>query len=334
MNCLDNLIGINNQCTPTTPSSGLYIQNLPGITLKVANAANNEETESGVKLLQDIISFSQNKILAQVRNQLQSKIQTASVLENDTIGFYKENLKSVALEAGKYKGIKARIDKFPSLDLFISKIYLKLSQAVTTNIYVIDLMTGTILDTLPITTVDNIPTAIIVNKSYPTNSQRTSLFICIDSSVSNTFEATLSGKGDCYSCYSDGYSNRFISFTGAKLDQAAQKIDSNISSNSGTNGLSIEYSLNCSVESFICNMAGQLAWPMLHDVGAELMRRLKYTDRLNSIVTINAKNNEDLRAEFEAEYFSSMSALLENIKMPNDICFKCNSRVKRVSQIP
>jgi hypothetical protein len=333
MNCLDNLIGIDNQCTPTIPSSGLYIQNLPGITLKIANAANNEETVSGVKLLEDIITFSQNKILNQVRNHLASKIQIASVLENDTVGYYKENLRSVALEAGKYKGIKVRIDKYPSLDFFISKIYLNLAQSVTTNILVIDLMTGTVLDTLPITTVANIPTAILVNKSYPSNKQRTSLLIAIDSGVSNTFEASMSNSIDCYSC-SGEYSNRFVSFTGAKIDKTSQKIDSNVSSNTGTSGLSIEYSLNCSVESFICNMAGNLAWPMLYDVGAELMRRLKYTTRLNSIVVVNAKNNDELRTEFENEFMSSLGALLDNIKMPNDICFKCNSKIRKVTQIP
>lgn len=334
MNCLDNLIGINNQCTPTIPSSGLYIQNLPGITLSIANAATDNETSSGVKLLHDIISFSQNKILAQVRNHLASKIKIASVLENDTIGYYKNNLKSIPLEAGKYKGIRARIDRFPSLDFFISKIYLNLSASIDTNILVIDLMTGEILDTFPITTIANVPTAVIVNKSYLSNRQRTSLFIAIDSGVSNTFEATLGNTIDCYSCLNDGFSNRYIYFSGSKLDQSDQKIDSNIKSNSGTSGLSIEYSLNCSAESFICSMAGQLAWPLLHDVGAELMRRLKYTERLNSIVIINGKNNEDLRAEFENEYMSSMSALLDNVKLPNDICFQCNSKVRKVTQIP
>ncbi len=331
MNCLDNLIGIDNICTPVTPSSGLYIQNL-GITLKTANAANNGETESGVKLLQDIISFSQNKLLNQVRTHLKDKLLINSVISNDIIGFYKSNMTSVPLEAGKLKGIKIRIDEYPSLDLFIGKIYLKLSTVQTINILVIDFMTGEILDTLPITTVANVPTAIIVNKAYPTNGQRTCIGVAIDSEVSATFETTIS-KAGCSSC-NDDYSNRFLSVSGFQMDDTLQKIESNTLSNTGTNGLSVEYSLNCSLENFICSMAGGLAWPMLHDVGAELMRRLKYSDRLNSVVIINAKNNDDFRKELEAEYMASMGSLLNNIKMPNDICFQCNSRMKKGVQIP
>lgn len=334
MNCLDNLIGIRKTCSATDPSSGLYINDLPFISLKVADAAVNEETISGVKLLEGIIAFSQNKMLAQIRNHLASKMLINIVIENDTVGYYKSNLTLINSEAEKYKGIKLRIDSYPSLDIFIGKIYLKLSQSITTNIYVIDLMDGIILDTLPITTVANVPTAIIVNKSYPTNRQRTSLFICIDSSISNTYETNLGSLKGCSSCSGGGYSNKYISFSGAQLDSALQKIDSNIQSNDGSNGISIEYSLSCSPESFICSMGNQLAWPLLHDVGAEVMRRLKFTTRLNSIVTIHGKDNEELRKEFEIEFMSTMSALLDNIKLPNDICFSCNSKIKKVTQIP
>ncbi len=336
MNCLDNLIGINNICTPVTPSSGLYIQNLPGITLSTANAATNNETQSGVKLLQDIITFSQNKLVNQIRNQIKDRVLINSVIGNDIIGFYKSNMTPVSLEAGKLKGIKIRIDHYPSLDLYIGKIYLKLSTVQTIDVLIIDFMTGEILDTLPITTVANVPTAIIVNKSYPTNGQRTCIGIAIDSEISSTFQTSVSNTtlGGCASCNESSYSNKYLTVSGFQMDDSLQKIESNTIANEGTNGLSIEYSLNCSVENFICSMAGNLAWPLLHDVGAELMRRLKYTERLNSIVLINGKNNEDLRAEFDAEYMSTMSALLDNIKMPNDICFNCNSTVRKVTQIP
>lgn len=334
MNCLDNLIGIDKICSPVAPSSGLYINSLPFISLKVADAAINEERISGVKLIEEIITFSQNKILAQIRNHLSSKILLNSVIENDTIGYYRSNLMIVPSEINKLKGVKALIYNYPSLDIFLSKIYLKLSQSITTSIFIIDLMTGEVLDTLPITTMANIPTAILVNKSYPTNGQRTSLFIAIDSSVSSTYETNVGNINGCMTCGIEGYSNKYILFNGGQLDNSLQKIESNVQSNTGTNGLSIEYSLNCSPESFICNMASQLAWPLLHDVGAEIMRRLKYTTRLNSIVTIHGKDNEDLRKEFDDEFMSSLSALLMNLKLPNDVCFQCNSKIKRVVSIP
>jgi hypothetical protein len=333
MNCLDNVIGIDRKCTPVTPSSGLYIQDLPGISLKIANAAIDEETVSGISLIEEKISFAQNAILAQLRNSLANKVRVKSIIENDTIGYYQNNLQPIPLEAGKYKGIKASINNYPHLDFFIGKIYLQLNAVVTTNILIIDLMTGEILDTLPITTTANIPTAVIVNKSYSAKRQKQALLICIDSEVAGSYKTNVTAS-KCSSCSDSGYSNKYISFSGSQISKVSQKIESNLESNNGTNGLSIEYSLNCSLENFLCTMGNQLAWALLHKVGSELMRELKYSRRLNSIVVLDREDNEKMLEDFEAEYMASMSAIINNIKVPNDICFECNSRIRQTTVIP
>lgn len=333
MDCFDNLIGIHRTCSPVIPSSGLYIQDLPGITLSVANAAVDNETISGVKLIEEKISFAQNAILAQLRNQLADKIKINSIIQNDTIGFYRENLQVVSSESGKLKGIQIKTTQYPNLEFFISKIFLKLAQSVTTKIYIYDLMTNTKLDEFDITTVANVPTAVLVNKAYPTLKQRLDLFICIDAGISNTYETSLT-PSVCYSCGNGYYSNNYLQATGGSIDDSAQKIDLNFTPINGTNGLSLDYSLNCSIEPFICNMGNQLAWPLLHKVGSELMKELLYSRRLNSIINIDSGTNKSLMESFENEYMASMGAILNNIKAPNDMCFQCNSRIKKAVAIP
>jgi hypothetical protein len=333
MNCLDNLIGIHRSCNEETPSSGLYIQDLSGITLSVANAGIGNETISGLKLIEDKITFSQNAILAALRMQLANKIRVNSIINNDTAGFYKENLTVVNLEADKLKGIVVKANQYPYLEFYLSTVYLKLATAVTTNVYVYDLMTNTLLDTIEVTTVARTPVAVTVNKAYQTKKQKLQLFICVDSSVANTYETNM-GTQNCSSCASGGYSNRYISFSSGQIETADQKIDSNITSNTGTNGLSINYSLNCSLEPFLCNMGNQIAWSLLHKVGAEIMDELIASRRLNSIVTIDKATNELLRERYNNEYMASMSALLANIQLPNDICFNCNSKIRKAVAIP
>jgi len=75
MTCFTNLIGIHRTCNPIAPTSGLYLQDLPGITLSVANSAVDNETMSGVKLIEEVIEFSVNAILAQIRTQLSDMIR-------------------------------------------------------------------------------------------------------------------------------------------------------------------------------------------------------------------------------------------------------------------
>jgi hypothetical protein len=81
-------------------------------------------------------------------------------------------------------------------------------------------------------------------------------------------------------------------------------------------------------------MGNQIAWPLLHKVGSELMKELAASRRLNSIINIDKGTNELLQKEYEDEYMASMSALLNNMKVPNDICFNCNSKVRKAVAIP
>lgn len=334
MNCLNGLIGIHRTCDSVSPSSGLYIQDLSGITLSVANAGTDNETMSGVKLIENCIEFAQNAILNQVRTQLANKIKVGSIISNDTIGYDQDNLKVVPAEVDKYKGIKIRISEYPYLEFYIHKIGLKLSQSIATEIKVFDLMSDTELDSFDITTVAKNRTYAIVNKAYPTYKQKLNLFIGIDSGVADTYQTHITPSMGCYSCGDGNYSNKYLQVTGVQMDQSSQKIDSSLSGNSGTSGISLDYSLNCSLEPFLCSMGNQLAWPILHKAGAELLKRVKYSRRENSVVNVDNGNNEELITMFENEYMASMSALLNNIKMPNDICFECNSRIRKTVSIP
>jgi hypothetical protein len=333
MDCFDNLIGIHRSCDQVAPISDLYIQDLRGITLKVANAAVNDETKSGLEMIQKRITYAQNAIVSHVRNQFSSKVRFNSVLQNDVVGHYQENLRSVALEAGQLKGIRVKTNQYPYLEFYVSRVWVKLAQAITTNVYVYNLLNNELLDTIEVTTVANVPVAVDLNKGYLTDRQRLHLFICIDSSVSNTFETNLT-KSNCHSCTGGSYSNQYISFYGSTVASADQKIEQNMSSINGTNGLSIEYSLNCSVEPFICSLGKQLAWAMLHKAGSEIMKELITSKRHNSIINIDRDDHEQLRDEYEAEYIASMSGILDNLQLPNDICFRCDSRIKKTVAIP
>lgn len=333
MDCFDNLIGIHKACNEETPTSGLYIQDLPGITLSVANFATDEETISGLTMIQNRMTHAQNAIVSHVRNQLADKIRSNSVIQNDSIGYYKENLEIVTAESGKLKGIRVKITQYPYMEFFISRLWLKYASAITTKIYVYDLMTDTKLDEFDITTVAKTPIAVTVNKGYQTNKQKLDLFIGVDASEADTYKTELN-KANCYSCTNGNYSNKYISFSGVSISDSGQIIDSNIESNTGTNGLSFEYSLNCSVEPFICNMASILAWPMLYKTGSEIMKELIASRRHNSVINIDRGTNESLRDEYEAEFLASMSGILNNMSLPNDVCFRCNSRIKKGVSIP
>lgn len=333
MNCLNNLIGIDKTCATDTPESGMYIQNLPGITLKIADAAVSEEGISGELLIRKKIEHSQDCIVNDLRTFLKDRFNILSVIEENTIGYYKQDQSTTALEAGKLKGFRIQLRERPYLQFNLHRIGLKLAATVSTSVYVYDLQNNLLLDTIAVSGVAGEIVYVNINKKYLTNRQYLSLFICIDASVAGVYNSTAhEGSGaNCRSCRR-GSSLTYIQ--SGYISSASSKTDANFNGSSTGNGLTIDYSINCSIDNFVCNLSQLLAWPLLFKTGAELMLELKYSRRLNSIVSLDSGTNESMLAYFNEQYEKAMNDLCNNLRLPEDICFKCDRKIKRVSQIP
>lgn len=330
LSCLQGLIGVANGCgTVTTPSSGLFVNDLPGISLKVADAAVNSEVESGVQLIEDKITYAENRMVQDIRTFIQPRMRARSVIETDTAGRYEDDLDPVALEVGKYKGILVELHSQEYYSFYLNTVNVKLDAVVTTNVLVINLMDGKIQDQFPVTTVADVPTPVVINTEYPVNRQLVQLLIAIDSGVAGTFDSNLfatTGHG-CHDCSSRRGS--VTDFSPVEILQASPFIKNNTVSINNTNGLSVDYSVNCSVTPYICNMGGVLAYPLRLRAGAEIMMELINSDRLNSIVTIKGAQNQELLETFEDQYEQSMQQILQNLSIPNDRCFRCTPAITK-----
>jgi len=142
IDCFKNLIGISDICNVVASDSGLNIQDLPGMTLDFAEAVKTSDHSSGVDLINRKIELSAIAIMEELRSKLGSKLRKNSVVENDVIGFYQNDLPLVSAKVDTLRGIQVRVDRHPYLELFISSISLQLAVSAPTNIEVWDLMTG------------------------------------------------------------------------------------------------------------------------------------------------------------------------------------------------
>ncbi len=336
LDCLNNLIGIDGSCNDNTPTSGLNITDLTGISLKSADAAIGETFVSGKELIQKKIQLAKNAVLNRLRSHLAANVEALSNVENDTIGHYQDNLSVAVADAGFYRGIRLRVDRYPNLEFYVNSISLQLGASITTNILVFDMITGLQVGiSIPITTVANDITEVQVNRSYVTNKQKLHLLFVIDSGVANSFDTNIhrSYRRSCIHCHAD-WSSQFAWFQGARIAIADPKIESNITGTDGTFGMSMNYSLNCSLDSFICNMGNQLAWPILYKAGSELMKELVHSKRLNSIINIYSNSNAELEEDFNTEFEASIKEIMENTVPPNDFCFSCKPRTSWKVVIP
>jgi len=336
--CLDDLIGIDKQCvTGTTPSSGLYINDLPGITLRSMEAGMNEENSTAAQLIQSKIDFAEKKLLQDIYAHYSPSIKNVSILENGKLGYYRDNLPLQSGTANLYKGVQIRIDQHPYLEFFIGSIWLKMQATGTYPIQVWDLTCNKLLETINlVVTSTATPTELVVNKSYLTEKQNLNLAFIYNSGLGGTYETTLRRQDTypCRDCTHGIYDNQYVRVSGIEITSTLDKIQENVTTTGVSNGMSITYSLNCTIEPFICSIANQIAWPLLHLAGSELMREMQFSKRLNSVIVIDKADHIALRKEFDDEYTFSLERLLKNMELPDDACFKCNPRIRSSVRTP
>jgi hypothetical protein len=331
MNCLSEIIGIKKACTDTEPSSGLYVNDLPGMSLKIADSAANSEKINGITLIEDRINFASNYIVNDFRNFLQDKFILNSILENSKVGYYKDD-NSIVAATNKLKGLRINVREEPFININISRIGLRFDTSITTNILIYNLYTGELLYTLPITTVANEITYIDVNKTIATKRQRISLFVCIDASVSDHYAAYANQSNiGCSTCGAKKYISTVSS---GQIDPASSKTETNYVTSTSTGGLTVDYSIECDMLNYICSISRSLAWPLLYKTGHLIMQELKHSQQLNTIVMINKAKNEELSTYYEQEYTKAMNQLTSNLQIPKDICFQCAPKIKKINQIP
>jgi hypothetical protein len=183
MNCLNNLIGIDKTCAGDTPESGMYIQDLPGITIKIADAAVSEEGISGELLIRRKIEFAQNCITNDLRSFMKDRFNILSAIEENTIGYYRKDQLTTAAEAGKLKGFRIQLRERPYLQFNLHRIGLRLTTTINTEVYVYDFQNNILLDTIEVSGVAGEIVYVTINKKYLTNRQNLSLFTMVPDQI-------------------------------------------------------------------------------------------------------------------------------------------------------
>lgn len=334
LDCLSNLVGIKKgECIPAESESGLYLDDLPFINIETANATANASNPSGLKLIQNKLDEAAKTIAQEIFVYFSPVIKKKSIIDNAVVGYYQQDMDLTASEAAKYIGVQFRLDTQNSFELFISSISIQSNTTVTIPILVFNLLTGKQIDTFNIDAVADESVSIDVFKKYGSNSQRMNLFFCYDASLTGYYQSNVYADGNsCGSC--SGKPSGIVHVAGQKISQAAQKIDGNLTSMNGTGGLSITYSLNCTVEPYICSIKNILAWPLRHQAAILILTEMIYSKRVNGITITYNGDIKELRNELIQQYSISMSRILENLPPADGICFTCNPKITKRIQVP
>lgn len=334
-NCFADIIGYKGNCETFTPSSGLYIEDI-GITAKEADFYINSEYRNGEELISDKIDFATTLVRKTIGNHFSSYINNKSLLNSKLLGHYQDSLSLKSGSVNTLGGISLLLNNSQSyFNVFVNSISLQLSTTQSVNVLVYNLVTGELLDTIAISCVANKISTSYVNKTYSSNKRKLDLIFVYDTEglYSNTCQLDYDG---CATCTGYTYSNNYISAQPIYLTETDTKIRSSLTSNSHTFGLSLNYSIQCSIDNWMCEIANLMALPILYKTGVEIMQyALYYSKRQTSSVNIDAENNEKRLSLYKQNYNEALEATIKKINIPKyDVCFKCEEYLRSAIILP
>lgn len=339
-NCFEEIIGIRGLCAPgEEPTSGLYVQDLPFIDMKTVNAVISEEL-TAAQYIRNKLNYCVNSVKNTLNLRLQPYFRKRSVVESKIIGAYTENLYNLPqpAQAGIRAGVIIRILDSTPYELNLSRINLwttNFTGPVTIKVH--NLITGQEIDSFDIDVTPNTMGYIDINRKFQTDGQRAYYLVSYLTTGINSVQSTISGfVAGCSTCAGrTGYISRYAILNAVTIADSAAKNISNLEYPGNTAGLSVQYTLNCSTDAFMCTIKDQMAWPILHKLGAEICRDvINGTHRLNSVTTIDIDKAEALKADFEAQYIESMDVMLQSMSIPENTCFRCLRQVRSFTKIP
>lgn len=337
LSCFDNIIALRGGCEDETSTSGLYSNDID-ITYDFLNEIVTRQFSGAKDLHERKLAFAIKQVVSEVLGTLSPYFHVGTLLQNQRLGFYQDNLKLIAGD-GNLKGINIDLWNCSSyLNLYLSEISLQLNHTGDVNVLVYDLVQNKLLDTFTVSCVADEISKIYPQQIYKSDRSKLNLFIGYDSTgiSSNTtyIKDRTAGCSNCSGGSNLVFKNPYEWVGGVKIDSADQKIKSNLTHIGETGGLSIVHSLSCNHESWLCSYANLMSMAILYRYGIavlEFASAVAVNDRINTTVNINAEEITKRIETLYKWYKDELKNVLSNIKTPSDKeCFICRTPARHV----
>jgi hypothetical protein len=315
MNCLTDYIGLRG-CTSTTPPSGLYVNDLPGISLKQIVSLTNEEEKTYQELWDMIQRRAQNRFSLDVREQMSKSYKIKSINQGINVNGYSAGTGTIPAFA--LYGFTIEYDTMdtgnvpsPLTYIHLQQInfYSQVSGPYTLMFLDIDAKTQVYYQTVQLAIGLNV---IEVNQTF-TNVGRLFVGISLDTVDDYT---SIKAPSD----YWTGCCGALV--RGASFNNVAFSFSNELY------GFSPIFTIGCSWDGLICqnkNIFSRALWYLL---GIEVLTEVIYSTKLNQFTTVNLQKANDLRTEYQVEYMKALDQICAGMNLDCDCCLECSGSVQ------
>lgn len=322
MNCIQDIlcwertiIGIKDFADCTNPESNLFLNELPGITLKSASKIANEEYQSGQNLMKHSIEMAVKQVYDEFREQLQTYFNTNSIVEARQIDvFGTDVIPMAALE----RGLIIKRWRSELAQIYIHEVYIKVKQSGT--------LTFKIYDGCETVEKEVDVVADCLNKirvDYKAESEEVK--IIFDQTAWDVYGCSLvnnNGYNDCR-CGSWASKGLFVNGWNGSAEQ------------NSCFGVGVYASVKCYFENVFCALLDQLYFVIWYKAGIIFLQELINSDRINAVTLFTKERAKELIDEYQAIYLNKYQVAIKNAQLflnsTKGECIACNGT--RITQL-
>jgi len=313
MNCIQEIlcgdrtiIGIRDFDACLLPESNLFINDLPGITLKSASKITNEELQTGNNLLKKSINMAVQHVYDEFRQQMQTYFDSNSIVESRLINNFST---TVTPAAPLERGIIIKRWRSELSQIFIHEVYIKSQQTGNITLKIYD---GCEVTPYSIDLIADCVTKFTID--YKATEEEVK--ILFDQTAWDVFGCSMASSYNDCRCGSWSNKGLFINGWNGTAEQG------------NCFGVGVYASVKCYFENVFCALLDQLYFAIWYKAGIVFLQELIYSDRINAITLFTKERAKELLAEFQTAYDLKYQTAIKNARIflnsTKGECISCN----------
>ena len=321
--CYQDFITVRQACTPVVPTSSLWIENLPGISIKSASRIAEAKHQNGVDLIQDKVISAIQFLESEVQERLMflGYNMPSTPMVRQFCGFHKSQ---TIVPAPLKRGIAIRRNNLlaPFSLTYIDQIFIKSQTTKNVTVEIQDKL-GTVLQSYTASMLANELTTIDAQFSSAVNDIR----VVMDNTDVTVYKATCD-NGQC--CHWDASKKQWkfynvIGFDGLRCDTKSY-------------GVGVNAGIRCDITQLMCYLLPFIKHAVLYKSGTMILNELLASDRLNTVIVANKEWAENIIPQWEAIVTEKLDAVIpsaiKQLKKNDQYCITCKEgSVKVLSNV-
>jgi len=323
MNCLNDIqcgrrviIGIRNYKECSNPESDLFINDLPGISLKIAAQISSEELKTGNEVLKKCINTAIKKVFNDFNLKVSPYFDFNAIVQTREVNNFSDS--TIIPAAPSERGLLLKRWRSELSQIYVEELYIKVDSNITLDV---KLYNGDILqETIQTAFEAGVLKTIRVDKKFTAESVK----IVIDNTNTAVYSNQISNWNfqECGTCNGNGQGLVVKGWNGSE-------------ENNTMYGIGVKASVRCYEENLLCSLLPRMYFFIWYQSGVEFMKEKIYSDRVNPITTFTRERARELLEDYQDEYAVQYSVFVKNIytylRSLKGECLTCNGN--RYAQI-